>query len=159
MILSNVDIHDALDKGWLKITPEPTPRKLGDSAGKCPFQTSAVDLRLGSEIAYFREGIPAQIDLRKGDFNALFGPMSETRNLTDDQPYVLRPNKLVLGKTLEKIELPLLPSGVLAAASKEKVPRGPRRRKKLICPLRPAGPFHCADGSRRILRHYHARAD
>jgi dCTP deaminase len=119
MILSNVDIHVALDQGWLKITPEPTPRRLGDGPGKCPFQTSAVDLRLGSEIAYFREGIPAQIDLRKGDFNALFGPMSETRTLTDDQPYVLRPNKLVLGKTLERVELPLLENGVSLAARVE----------------------------------------
>jgi dCTP deaminase len=92
---------------------------LGDGPGKCPFQTSAVDLRLGSEIAYFKEGIPAQIDLRKGDFNALFGPMSERRVLTDEQPYVLRPNKLVLGKTLERIELPLLEKGVSLAARVE----------------------------------------
>ena len=119
MILSNVDIHEALDHGWLKIHPEPMPRKLGDAPGKCPFQTSAVDLRLGTEIAYFKEGIPAQIDLRQGDFNALFGPMSETRTLTDDQPYVLKPRKLVLGKTLERIELPLLPSGVSLAARVE----------------------------------------
>lgn len=119
MILSNVDIHDALDKGWLNITPEPAPRKLGESPGKCPFQTSAVDLRLGSEIAYFKEGIPAQIDLRKGDFNVLFGPMSETRTLTDEQPYVLRPNKLVLGKTLERIGLPLLENGISLAARVE----------------------------------------
>ncbi len=99
MILSNTDIHQALDQEWLKITPEPAPRRLGEGPGKCPFQTSAVDLRLGHEIAYFKEGIPAQIDLRKGDFNVLFGPLSETRILTHEQPYVLRPNKLVLGKT------------------------------------------------------------
>lgn len=119
MILSNVGIHEALDKGWLNITPEPIPRRLGESPGKCPYQTSAVDLRLGNEVAYFKEGIPAQIDLRKGDFNALFGPQSETRTLTDDQPYVLRPNKLVLGKTFERVELPLLDQGVCLAARVE----------------------------------------
>jgi deoxycytidine triphosphate deaminase len=57
MILSNLSIHEALDKGWLKINPEPSPRKLGDAPGKCPYQTSAVDLRLGNEIAYFKEGV------------------------------------------------------------------------------------------------------
>jgi dCTP deaminase len=78
-----------------------------------------VDLRLGSEIAYFKDGIPAQIDLRKGDFNRMFGPLSETRTLTDDQPYVLRPGKLVLGKTLERVELPLLENAPSLAARVE----------------------------------------
>src|SRR5438552_128681 len=109
MILSNVSIHEALDKGWLRIDPQPAPRLKVEGGPKCPFQTSAVDLRLGSEIAYFKEGIPAQIDLRKGDFNAMFGPLSETRQLTEDQPFVLRPRKLVLGKTLERVSFPLQP--------------------------------------------------
>lgn len=119
MILSNISIHQALDQGWLKITPEPSPRRMGEKPGKCPFQTSAIDLRLGNEIAYFKDGIPAQIDLRKGDFNAMFGPLSETRTLTEEQPYVLRPSKLVLGKTLERVELPLLDGGLSLAARVE----------------------------------------
>ena len=108
MILSNLDIHEALDRGRIKIEPEPAPRTRVDGGRKCPFQTSAVDLRLGREVAYFKEGIPAQIDLRKGDFNAMFGPLSESRQLTEDQPFVLKPGKLVLAKTLERVELPLL---------------------------------------------------
>lgn len=80
MILSNISIHEALDRGWLKLAPEPIPRRKTVDGPKCPFQTSAVDLRLGTEISYFKEGIPAQIDLRKGDFNAMFGPLSETRS-------------------------------------------------------------------------------
>ena len=118
MILSNVSIHDALDKGWLKLFPEPTPRLKKLDGPKCPYQTSSVDLRLGSEISYFREGIPAQIDLRKGDFNAMFGPLSETRQLTEDQPFVLKPRKLVLGKTLERVTLPLLPAESLSLAAR-----------------------------------------
>jgi deoxycytidine triphosphate deaminase len=98
MILSNVSIHQALDNGWLKITPEPQPRTPGQPSVKCPYQTSAVDLKLGDEVAFFKEGLPAQIDLRKGDFNSLFAPLSENRKLTAEQPYVLRPNKLVLAK-------------------------------------------------------------
>lgn len=47
------------------------------------------------------------IDLRRGGFADLFGPNSETFKLTEEQPFVLKPGKLVLGKTLEKITLPL----------------------------------------------------
>ena len=106
MILSNVDIHEAIDKGWLVITPEPSPRR-SDGGLDCPYQTSAVDLRLGHEIAYFKEGLPINIDLRKGNFASLFGPNSESRLITEDQPYALTRGKLVLAKTLERIELPL----------------------------------------------------
>jgi dCTP deaminase len=118
MILSNVSIHDALDKGWLKLAPEPGPRLKTAGGPKCPYQTSSVDLRLGSEISYFKEGIPAQIDLRKGDFNAMFGPLSETRMLTEEQPFVLKPGKLVLGKTLERVTLPLLSADQLSLAAR-----------------------------------------
>src|SRR3954466_4618458 len=118
MILSNVSIHEALDNRWLKIDPEPAPRLKIEGGPKCPYQTSAVDLRLGSEIAYFREGIPAQIDLRKGDFYAMFGPLSETRQLTEEQPFVLKPGKLVLGKTLERVTLPLLSADQVSLAAR-----------------------------------------
>lgn len=119
MILSNVRIHEALDRGWLKISPEPSPRQKQVDGPKCPYQTSAVDLRLGDEVAYFKEGVPAQIDLRRGDFNTLFAPLSETRKLTEDQPFVLRPQKLVLAKTLERVELPIQSDGVSLAARVE----------------------------------------
>lgn len=118
MILSNTAIFEALDKGWFKLSPEPTPRT-PDLGATCPFQTTAVDLRLGSEIAYFREGLAINIDLRQGGFAGLFGPNSETRKITDEQPFVLFPNKLVLGKTLERVELPLNSSGPTLAARVE----------------------------------------
>ena len=119
MILSNRSIHEALDKGWLKIDPEPMPRQLQVGASKCPYQTSAVDLRLGNEIAFFPEEIPVQIDLRRGNFNTLFAPHAVTRTLTEDQPYVLYPSKLVLGKTQERVELPLLEGSPSLAARVE----------------------------------------
>ncbi len=118
MILSNISIHEAMDKGWLKIEPPPVPRFREVGGPKCPYQTSAVDLRLGTEIAYFKEGIPAQIDLRKGDFNRMFGPLSETRQLTEDQPFVLRPRMLVLGKTMERVSLPLQAEGMTSLAAR-----------------------------------------
>ncbi|MFN0244956.1 MAG: dCTP deaminase [Planctomycetota bacterium] len=106
MILSNERIHDALDKKWLVIDPEPAPRRPTADHPSCPYQTSAVDLRLGTEIAYFKEGLAVSIDLRRGKFAELFGPNSESRVITDEQPYALYPGKFVIGKTLERVELP-----------------------------------------------------
>lgn len=118
MILSNVAIHDALDRGLLRIIPEPQPRQ--PTAGReCPYQTSSVDLRLGGEIAFFKEGLPLNIDLRRGSFADLFGPNSVTRQITDEQPYSLAPGKLVLGKTLERVELPVAEESVCLAARVE----------------------------------------
>jgi dCTP deaminase len=117
MILSNLAIHEALDKGWLILDPEPAPRQF-TSAGKCPYQTSAVDLRLGSEIAFFNEGLALNLDLRKGDFSSVFGPNSQNRIITEEQPFVLKPQKLVLGKTLERVGLPIQPEGVITLAAR-----------------------------------------
>jgi len=119
MILSNVSIHEALDNKWLVIEPQPTPRQKSITDPDCPYQTSAVDLRLGNEIAYFKEGLPFNIDLRRGTFADLFGPNSELRTITKDQPYALAPHKFVLGRTLERVELPILAGGTSLAARVE----------------------------------------
>jgi len=107
MILSNVNIHNALDKGWLKITPEPKPR-VPTASADCPYQTSAVDLHLGTEIAYLKDGLPINIDLRRGTFADLFGPNSVSQLLTDERPFSLGSNKFILAKTLERVELPII---------------------------------------------------
>ena len=49
MILSNVEIHKALDERRLVIDPEPSPR-LPSIGQNCPYDTHSVDLTLGSEI-------------------------------------------------------------------------------------------------------------
>lgn len=118
MILSNVNIHEALDKGWLKITPEPQPRTTTPGA-ECPYQTSSVDLRLGHEIAYFKEGLGINIDLRRGSFADLFGPNSRSTQISEEQPFSLQPSKLVLGKTFERVELPLIDDAPCLAARVE----------------------------------------
>jgi dCTP deaminase len=118
MILSNVEIHRAIDDGRIVISPEPLPR-LPEINRECPYQTSAVDLRLGATISYFREGLPFDINLSQGPFARLFGPNSVTQTITSEQPFVLRPNRLVLGQTLEQVELPLLPDGRSLAARVE----------------------------------------
>ena len=98
------------------LDPEACPRIPGVQDVDCPFQASAVDLRLGDEISYFNEGLPLDIDLRGGSFARLFGPNSSRTKITSEQPFVLRPNRLVLGKTLERIELPIGADGYCLAA-------------------------------------------
>ena len=119
MILANTEIHQALDAGHIGITPEPLPR-VNSGDGVCPYQTSAVDLKLGNEISFFNPGLAINIDLTKGGFAGLFGANSTSRELTNqDQPYVLEPQRLVLGKTLEKIDLPINDNGPCFAARVE----------------------------------------
>jgi dCTP deaminase len=119
MILSNCAIQAALDSGYLSIEPEPAPRLKVDGGPECPYQTSAVDLRLGNEIAYFKQDRPFNIDLRKGGFATLFGENSETHTLSEEQPFSLKPNKLVLGKTLEKVTFPIIENAPCLAARVE----------------------------------------
>lgn len=117
MILSNVEIQRALDERRLVIEPEPSPRSPTAGRSECPYQTSAVDLRLGREISIYKgDTSPVVIDLTKGSFRHLAAVM-ETRQLTDDQPLTLAPGRFILGRTHESVELPLsdVPDSNLAA--------------------------------------------
>ena len=106
MILSNQSLFEALDSGRLVIRPEPGPR-LSDETHRSPFQTTAVDLRLGDTISRFAPGLAFNIDLRRGSFSSMFAANSTSVTLTQEQPYALEPGKFVLGRTLEWIELPI----------------------------------------------------
>lgn len=119
MILSNVGIQNALDEGYLTINPEPAPRQPSPEEGECPYQTSAVDLRLGNEIVWIKEGLPINIDLREGGLTKLLGKNTERRTLEEGECYTLQPGKFVLGKTLEKVELPIRGNGPWLAARVE----------------------------------------
>jgi dCTP deaminase len=120
MILSNVSIQCVLDEGYLVIEPQPGPRQPSADGPECPYQTSAVDLRLGEEVTWLKEGLPLNIDLRGGGFSKLFvGENAERRMLKDDDPYVLQPNHFVLAKTNERIQLPIREDGPWLAARVE----------------------------------------
>ncbi len=114
MILSNLNIHAALDAGRLVITPEPKPR-LVERGAPCPYHTSAIDLRLGDEVSWLK-AIPTSVDLRRGKFASLFDQNCESRIISEDQPYALSPGKLVLARTLEHVELPISDKGPCLAA-------------------------------------------
>ena len=108
-VLSNLAIVGALDAGRLRIDPRPTP---GPEAPASPYNSSSVDLRLASELLVPRGGLSLTFDLRQGN-------VAETLDRVCDplamgaSGYLLEPGRLVLGRTIEKIALPL--GGGLAA--------------------------------------------
>jgi dCTP deaminase len=119
MILSNVSIQKALDNSWLIIDPEPFPRTPTSTDAKCPYDTSALDLRLGNEIVWFKEECGFLVDLTRDDFRSLLTDNSETAITTKTRPYVLHPHKMVLGQTMERISLPIAKDRICLAARVE----------------------------------------
>ncbi|MEZ0229917.1 MAG: dCTP deaminase [Planctomycetota bacterium] len=109
MALSNVEITKALKDGRLKIDPAPGPQP---GSAETPYDTTSVDLRLGHEVAVVKDQQPISIDLRKRKFADLLSDNNtETYEISEAQPFTLSPNKFVLAKTLETVELPILDGG------------------------------------------------
>jgi dCTP deaminase len=106
VILSNVEIQKALDEGRLVIEPQPQPTK--PELGKyCPYDTHSVDLRLHKEITVPKGG-PFVYDLMEsGSLAELISKHSEKFTLRENQPFHLKPNQFILGRTLERIRLPI----------------------------------------------------
>src|SRR5947208_6769668 len=98
MILSNVEIHKAIDEGRLVITPDPQPRNCEEVG--CPYDTTAVDLHLSKSLAIPKGG-PFAFDLRKGKGAiATFLARNSDKLEIPEAGYVLEPHKFVLGKTI-----------------------------------------------------------
>jgi dCTP deaminase len=107
MILSNVEIHRALDEGRLVIDPEPKPRYKEVGVKYCPYDTHTIDLRLGDEITIPTEGAYAYDFLASGNVADLIAQNSEKRTLIPNQPYRLETGNFILAQTLETIKLPI----------------------------------------------------
>lgn len=105
MILSNLEIQKALDEGRLVIEPEPSPRK-SEHGIYCPYDTTAVDLKLHNEITVPEGGTFVYDLMEPGSLSELISRHSKKYTLTNRQPYHLRQNEFILGRTLETIELP-----------------------------------------------------
>jgi dCTP deaminase len=106
MILSNVGIQAALDAADLVITPEPAPRRPTDNRGSCPYDTCAVNLRLGSVISIPKPGKPITLDFRRPRAAMFLPEIFETISI-EKGGYALPPNKFILGQTLESVHLPI----------------------------------------------------
>jgi dCTP deaminase len=106
MILSNVGIQTALDAADLVITPEPNPRRPVEHRESCPYDTCSVNLRLGSQISIPKPGKPITLDFRTPNAATFLPEIFDTITI-DRGGYALAPNKFTLGKTLERIHLPI----------------------------------------------------
>src|ERR1700677_3620647 len=109
MILCNEELFIALDTGRLMITPQPTPRRMeiGAVNDYCPFDTHAVDLRLGTEITVPDEGSYAFDLMQKGQSLAPFIERNSKRISIANETYVLEQRRFILSQTLETIDLPM----------------------------------------------------
>ena len=100
MILSDKDIKNYLNSGTIKITPRPSEEQIG---------SASVDLTLSNEF-WKPKKMRGKLDISKIGFN-------EVMEHFKAEKVELKPRQMVLGKTVEKIELPSNISGRLEGRS------------------------------------------
>jgi dCTP deaminase len=120
MILSNVEIHRALDEGDIVINPDPQPRFPSLQNPKSPYDTTAVNLRLSPVLSVCDgDAPPFAFDLRKKGLADLLNRYYRQHTMDADGGYALKPNLFVLGNTIENVELPIRPDRPVYAARVE----------------------------------------
>lgn len=100
MVLSDIEIWAEVQAGRLVIDPAPNESRVNSSSVDLLLDTEIIALPLNSEV----QGIsvnPALVNVM--DLIKLHG---KAINITDNQPYRMTPGRLVIGKTLETIEIP-----------------------------------------------------
>lgn len=107
MILSNVELHKAINEGRLIIEPIPTPLFADIDGGHCPYDTHAVDLRLGDEISVPRPGTYAYDHTQASNLTEHLSRNSTTYKISDLTPFKLEHGQFVLGMTHERVSLPI----------------------------------------------------
>jgi dCTP deaminase len=116
VILSNVEIHAALDAKRLIIDPEPTPRFPSLQQPDCPYQTTAVDLQLSAELQLPSGKKPFSFDLRQPGLAQFLAETFKTIKIDPHGAFTLQPGQFVLGRTIERVSLPIVgKEGNLAA--------------------------------------------
>ena len=119
MILSNVQIHNALDAGDIVISPEPLPRLPSLQQPKSPYDTTAVNLHLSRALAVSSTSSPFAFDLRKPGLPNLLNKVYQHHEMDPEGGYSLAPNRFVLGSTNEAVTLPIKPNRPVYAARVE----------------------------------------
>lgn len=102
MILSNVRIVEAIQQGLISVSPRPPAEP-----GAPPFNTSSIDLTLADEILIPREGANVTFALKEKFSTDFLERNWRAIEITDEQPLKLQPNKLVLGRTAERVGFPI----------------------------------------------------
>lgn len=113
MILSNIEILKAIECGGI-ILDDLSNR----DPAQPPFNTTSVDLRLGSEIVIPQKA-PVTLNPAQGGIAQYLSQNSKSLTLTRDQPYILQPNKFILGRTKEKVGFPINNEGKCYSARVE----------------------------------------
>jgi dCTP deaminase len=111
MILSNIQIQQAIDEGRLIISPDPQPRSTDQP--NCPYGTTAVDLHLAGSLSVPKHGA-FNYDLRQGGIATFLARNSDHLEIPKTG-YVLNNHLFVLGRTQEKVTLPIIEGQTLAA--------------------------------------------
>ena len=101
-VLSNRALVAAMEAGRLRITPRPSP--LPEVTGS-PFGSCSIDLHLGPHLYQPRRGLQVSVDIR-GAVAPTLEALYEEREIPREG-YVLEPNRFVLARTIEVVELPL----------------------------------------------------
>jgi dCTP deaminase len=94
VVLSDRDIRAHLENGKIRITPT---IDLNTQLGSC-----SVDFRLGTRFRVFEHSRFAYIDLRKG---VNVDEIMREIEIGPDESFTLHPGQLVLGMTIESLEL------------------------------------------------------
>lgn len=102
-VLGNRAFKEALDAGKLDIEPRPPDKHIG---------TSAIDLTLAGEFKRWKQpraGMEFTIDPAADGFSfqAIASEYHEPFPADEDGSVVLRPGKFLLGRTAERVHLPL----------------------------------------------------
>jgi dCTP deaminase len=108
VILSNVEVHKALDQRRLVITPEPLPRFPSVGGEHCPYDTHSIDLRLGDEISVPRPGSYAYDHTQTASLTEHISRNSIAYRISQQTPFKLERGQFALGITHELVDLPLL---------------------------------------------------
>jgi dCTP deaminase len=107
MILSNVDIHAAIDNGSIVIKPVPSPRFPSIAEPKCPYASTSLDLTLSSRLSRPKKVAGINLDLRNLSVAPTLAALYDDVVIDPNNGYILEPNQFILGNTVEWVHLPV----------------------------------------------------
>jgi dCTP deaminase len=120
MILSNVQIHRAIDAGRIVIRPEPLPRDPAERGS--PYDTHSVDVSLGPILSQI-QNVQMSFDLHRpgtsqANLTNTLRAVSRHLDLTALRSYTLDPNTFILGHTEQWLELPIPAEGEICLSAR-----------------------------------------
>lgn len=106
MILSNVEIHNAIDEGRIIIEPEPRPRLPDVKGAHCPYNTHSVDVTLGDTVIVPIAGVSMDLSGQL-PITDVIKRNSKSETISAERPFNLKPHCFVLANVREFLSLPI----------------------------------------------------